>query len=170
MMYFVYAQDRQGGIGYQNDLPWHLPNDLKFFKEVTMGKTIVMGRKTFESMGKRLLPGRHTIVVTHQADYGKEIEGLEVVQDIDYLRKLSKTIDLMVIGGAGLFNHLWSDVDQIIRTYIDADFTCDVFMPSLDLSVWQCDKVVKVPVSEANPIPHQFEWWSKIKQSEKEQN
>ena len=83
MLTLVYAQDQAGGIGYQNQLPWHLPNDLKFFKQVTLGHAILMGRKTFESMGCRLLPGRTSYVLTRQEDYKSEIEGLHRVHNLE---------------------------------------------------------------------------------------
>ena len=80
MLIYIWAQDENGVIGKEGVLPWHLPNDLKFFKEVTLDQTIVMGRNTFEGMGKRLLPRRHSIIVSYQADY--DANGAEVVTDI----------------------------------------------------------------------------------------
>lgn len=163
-MTFIYAQDMNRGIGYHNQLPWSLPNDLKFFKEQTMGHTIVMGRKTFESMGKRILPGRQTVVVTSTQNYGTDISGLHVVHSIDDIVTLSKTQHLIVIGGSGLFNALWHEVDQIIRTQIFERFNADVFMPEINQAVWQLTKVEQGIVDEYNHYPHQFEWWKKYNQ------
>lgn len=159
MISFVYAQERSGGIGYQNDLPWHLPNDLKFFKKTTMGHTILMGRKTFESMNKRLLPGRKTVVLTSQLDYGSDIEGLLVLHSIEQVREMAKEIDLMVIGGANLFLKLLDDVDQIIRTVIDEDFPFDVQMPEINQDKWELVKQEQGLVDAKNKHPHRFEWW-----------
>lgn len=161
MISFVYAQERSGGIGYQNDLPWHLPNDLKFFKSTTMGHTMVMGRKTFESMNKRLLPGRQTVVLTSQENYGAEIDGLIVVHSLDQIRQMAKEEDLMVIGGAHLFLELLEDVDQVIRTVIDEDFPFDVQMPEIDLENWELVRKEEGLVDEKNKYPHRFEWWKR---------
>ncbi|MBR7928343.1 dihydrofolate reductase [Aerococcaceae bacterium zg-ZUI334] len=161
MITFIYAQDEQGGIGYQNQLPWHLPNDLKFFKAQTMGKTIVMGRKTFESMGCRLLPGRNTVVVTRDTSYKQEIVGLTVLSTVDEVLRMSEQEPLMVIGGAQLFNTLLPYADCVIRTQIKAVFDSDVFMPELDATKWHCEKIEQGIMDEKNQIPHQFEWWKK---------
>ncbi|MBD3948209.1 dihydrofolate reductase [Tuanshanicoccus lijuaniae] len=161
MITFIYAQDNNRGIGYKNQLPWHLPNDLKFFKTQTMGKTIVMGRKTFEAMGCRLLPGRKSVVVTRDASYKQDLDDLTVLTSVDEIVSLSEHETLMIIGGAQLFNALWPYVDCVIRTQIDAVFDCDVFMPELDDTLWECKKIEPGVLDEKNQIPHQFEWWNK---------
>ena len=81
MLAAIWAQDENGLIGKENKLPWRLPNDLKFFKQMTESNTLVMGRKTFEGMGSRPLPNRHTIVLTHNRDY--TAEGVMVMHSID---------------------------------------------------------------------------------------
>lgn len=161
MITFVYAQEINGGIGYQNDLPWHLPNDLKFFKEVTMGHTMIMGRKTFEAMDQRLLPGRETVVVTRQTDYGKDIEGLIVVHSIEEVIAMGRDEKLMVIGGASLFQELLPHADEIIRTMIWEEFPADTFMPAIDENEWELVKTVDGQLDEKNQIPHQFQWWER---------
>ncbi|MBF6977685.1 dihydrofolate reductase [Aerococcaceae bacterium zg-BR22] len=161
MITFIYAQDKNRGIGYKNQLPWHLPNDLKFFKTQTMGKTIVMGRKTFEAMGCRLLPGRKSVVVTRDASYKQDMDDLTVLTSVDEIISLSEHETLMIIGGAQLFNALWPYVDCVIRTQIDTVFDCDVFMPELDDTLWECKKIEPGVLDEKNQIPHQFEWWNK---------
>lgn len=161
MMSFVYAQDQDGGIGYDGKLPWDLPNDMKFFVEQTMGHTMVMGRKTFESMDKRLLPGRETVVVTSQKDYGKDIEGLIVVNTIEEVLELGKDRDLKVIGGAGLFESLFDHVDEVIRTVIFETFPTDVHMPEVSEERWKLVKVREGVVDEENKYEHRFEWWER---------
>lgn len=155
MIYFVYAQDSRGGIGYQNALPWHLPEDLKFFKETTMGQTIVMGRKTFESMGRRLLPGRQTLVLTREPGYGQDQEGLLVYSNPQVLLDENKGRDLYVIGGAEIFDLFWDQVDVVIRTYINEVFTCDTFVRSLELE----DFELASSRLGKGPIQHQYERW-----------
>ena len=161
MISFVYAQEARGGIGYQNQLPWHLPNDLKFFKETTMGHTMLMGRKTFESMGRRLLPGRKTVVMTRDLNYGKEIEGLTVIHRLEEGLELAKDQELMVIGGADIFKLFLPYADKIIRTLIEREFPSDVFMPAIDEAEWQLVKVVVGVLDENNTIPRQYEWWER---------
>lgn len=161
MITFVYAQEINGGIGYQNQLPWHLPNDLKFFKETTMGHTMLMGRKTFDSMNRRLLPGRQTVVMTRDLDYGKEIEGLTVIHSVEEGLALGKSKEVMVIGGADIFKLFLPYADRIIRTQIQAAFPSDVVMPPINEREWHLDKVVPGVLDEKNMIPHQFEWWSR---------
>ena len=136
MITFVYAQERNGGIGYQGDLPWSLPSDLQFFKNTTMGHTMLMGRKTFEAMNQRLLPGRKTVVMTTQTNYGAAIDGLEIVSTINEVLELARNQHLMVIGGAEIFKLIWPHADEIVRTVIDDDFPADVYMPAIDQSKW----------------------------------
>lgn len=159
MISLVYAQDQAGAIGYQNDLPWKLPADLQFFKKTTMGHTMVMGRRTFESMGKRLLPGRQTVVVTRQTDYGQAIKGLAVVHSIPELLDRYGDRHLMVIGGADLFKAVLPYTDEIIRTFIFDQFPADTFMDPIDTNRFECVKVATGQVDADNRYPHQFEWW-----------
>ena len=161
MITFVYAQDRKGAIGYRNQLPWHLPNDLKFFKEVTMGHTMLMGRHTFEGMEKRLLPGRKTVVMTSNPDYGQEIPELEVVTSVEEALDLAQDQELMVIGGAGVFKSLWDHADLIVRTVIDGEFPADVYMPPIDPEEFKCIKSKPGQTDDKNPYPHTFEWWQR---------
>lgn len=164
MITFIYAQDKNGGIGYQNDLPWYLPNDLKHFKRETMGHTIVMGRKTFESMNRRLLPGRHSVVVTRQADYGKEIEGLSVLHAVQDVIQLAKQEDIFVIGGAELFNALFPYADQIIRTVIFDSFPADVYLPEIDEKNFTLHKKEHNKQDDDNAYPYEYQWWVRKKE------
>lgn len=165
MITYVYAQDKKGAIGFKNDLPWYLPNDLKFFKKVTMGHSILMGRKTFESMNKRLLPGRKTIVMTSDVEYGQDIEGLMVVNSIDQVIKLARDQELMVIGGAGVFKSLFPYVDRIIRTVIDSEFEADTYMPELDSNQFDLVQEQIGKLDEKNKYAHRFEWWERKKEN-----
>lgn len=167
MITFVYAQDLNGGIGYQGDLPWSLPNDLKFFKETTMGHTMLMGRKTFEAMNQRLLPGRKTAIMTRSEDYGQEIAELIVVHTVEEALELAKDQNLMVIGGAGVFLELIDYADEVIRTVIEGDFPHDVVMPEINESEWELTRTVAGDLDENNIYAHQFEWWSRKKEDNK---
>lgn len=161
MITYVYAQDNNGTIGYQNQLPWSLPNDMAFFKATTMGHPILMGRKTFESMDKRLLPGRQTIVMTNQPYYGEDIEGLMVVHTENQVLELAKNQEIMVIGGAQIFKLLMPYANIIIRTVIDGQFPSVVTVDEIDTTKWTLDKTEEGIVDEKNLYPHRFEWWSR---------
>lgn len=161
MITLIYAQDRHGGIGYKNQMPWHLPNDLAFFKAQTLNQTIVMGRLTFESLGKRLLPNRRSIVISTQANYGHDIEGLTVIHQLEDILQLSQKEDLYIIGGAQLYQEMLPYADRIIRTVIDEEFTVDTYAPVIDLQKWQCVQIQQGIQNEKNKFAHQFEWWQR---------
>ncbi len=130
----VVAMSANRVIGNNNQLPWHLPADLKHFKTVTMGHPIVMGRKTFESIGKPL-PGRRNVVVTRQQNL--EICGCEVFNSLDnVLTALEDEQEIMIIGGADIFAQSLPMADRIYLTIIDAEIEGDAFLPEWDESDW----------------------------------
>jgi len=127
-------------IGINNKLPWYLPNDLKYFKQVTMGKPILMGRKTFESIGKPL-PGRANIVITRNETWSAE--GVRIVHSIDQAVSLATSIcdidgqsELMVIGGDQIYQTSLPEIDRIYLTQVHAEVKGDAFFPELDWSEW----------------------------------
>lgn len=129
------ARARNGVIGSQGGLPWRLPEDLAFFKRTTMGHPIVMGRKTWESIG-RPLPGRRSIVVTRDPAY--VADGAEVVHSLDEaLERSIGTSEVFVIGGAQLYDAALPRADRLLLTEIDADFLGDTFLPPPQRSEWQ---------------------------------
>lgn len=130
----VVAIDRQRGIGIDNKLPWHLPEDLAHFKRTTSGHPIIMGRKTFESIG-RALPNRRNIVITRNPAW--QHDGVETVSSVDDALALVGTSNAFVIGGAQIFADMLPYVQRLIVTEIDADFHCDTFLPPIDLHQWQ---------------------------------
>ncbi|HFI0464094.1 TPA: dihydrofolate reductase [Streptococcus suis] len=159
MLIFIYAQDNQGTIGNKGRLPWHIPEEMAFFKAQTMGHAILMGRKTFEGMNQVLLSGRKTYVMTRDPHYGQEIKGLGVIHDRGQVLSMAEEEDIFVIGGAEVFNLFWDQVDLIIKTQIDGLYQGDVFMPPIDQKVFSREKVI----DGKGPIKHQFEWWRRIK-------
>jgi dihydrofolate reductase len=137
----VVAMDEKRVIGRDNTLPWHIPEDLKFFKRVTMGKPMLMGRRTFEAIG-RALPGRDSIVLTRQADFAAE--GVLVVADLDQALDQARSCAaarradaLMVIGGAQIFAETLPIADIIHLTRIHAAFAGDTFFPAFDEGSWR---------------------------------
>src|SRR3990167_4875952 len=131
----VVAKSKNNVIGKNNQLPWHLPADLKHFKNVTMGKPIIMGRKTFDSIGKPL-PGRRNIIISHQPNLF--IDGCEVFHSIDDALNAVKTEpEVMVIGGANLYAQILDRANCIYLTVIDAEFDGDTFFSELDQDKWK---------------------------------
>jgi dihydrofolate reductase len=122
-------------IGANNSIPWHLPNELKLFKSLTMGHHIVMGRKTYESIN-RLLPGRTTVIVTRQRDY--RVPGAIVAHSIrEALEACEGDDEILVIGGADLFRETLPVADRLYLTVVDAEPEGDTFMPEIDMSEWR---------------------------------
>ena len=129
----VVAIDAQRGIGIDNKLPWHLPQDLAHFKRVTLGQPIIMGRKTFDSIG-RPLPGRRNIVVTRNADWRHD--GVEAVTSLEAAIALLKDEPASIIGGAQIFASSMDIAARMIVTEIDHSFDCDTFFPPFDRDIW----------------------------------
>ncbi|MED3662339.1 type 3 dihydrofolate reductase [Ureibacillus sp. FSL K6-8385] len=127
MISLIVAHDKNRVIGYKNEMPWHLPGDLKYFKETTMGKPIIMGRKTFESIG-RPLPGRRNIVITRNKGYHHD--GIEVASSLDEaLRLAGNAGEIMVIGGEQIFKLALPLADRLYVTHIDHEFVGDTYFP-----------------------------------------
>jgi dihydrofolate reductase len=132
----IVAIDGNGAIGRQGDLLCHLPADMKHFKEVTMGHSIVMGRKTFESFPRRPLPGRQNIVITRNADW--QYPGVTVAHSLDEAIAAAQTDTVFIIGGAQVYGQALPLVDVLHLTRIHARWaSADVFFPALDPDEWQ---------------------------------
>ena len=133
----IVAMDENRLIGSNNGLPWNLPADLAFFKRTTLGKPIVMGRKTFESIG-RPLPGRRNIVVTR--DPGFSAEGCDIANSIDAALDLcTDDEEVMLIGGASLYQQSLARATQLYITRIHHRFTGDTWFPDFDESEWRVE-------------------------------
>lgn len=156
----IAALARNGVIGRDNQLPWHLPNDLKFFKATTMGKPIIMGRKTFESIG-RPLPGRSNIVVSR--DPNLLHEGVQVAGSVDEAVKLAEKIalrdgadEVMVIGGAQLYEHYLPQADKLYLTRVYAVIEGDAYFPVFDEKEWLEVSRENFQASGDNPFDYSF--------------
>ncbi len=130
----IVATDQQGGIGINNKLPWHLPEDLAHFKRMTSGHAIIMGRKTFDSIG-RALPNRRNIVVTR--NHAWQHPGVESVDSLLAAQSLLKGKAGFIIGGAQIYEQALPMADQLIVTEIGQDFICDAFFPRIDPLLWE---------------------------------
>lgn len=156
---FVWAEDLDGWIGKDNALPWHLPADMRHFRKVTTGHPIIMGRNTYESIG-RPLPQRRNIVLTHQSLVEP---GVEVVHDLAELRRLLRNLPAdevaCVIGGARVFAATLPLATVLERTVINGHYHGDTKMPPVDYSRWHLvDRQPVVDHSAANPLCW-FERW-----------
>lgn len=150
----VAARARNGVIGRANGLPWHLPADLKHFRQLTEGKPIIMGRKTFTSIG-RPLPKRTNIVVTRDPTF--HAPGCLVAHSLDEAFILAgEAPEVMIIGGAELFRQALPLADQLELTEIEADIEGDVSFPTFDPADWQVTAEQAHQSDEANPYPYRF--------------
>ncbi|TPD54620.1 MAG: dihydrofolate reductase [Thalassolituus maritimus] len=154
----IVAVAENGVIGRNNSLPWYLPNDLKYFKQTTMGKPVIMGRKTYESIGKPL-PGRTNIVITRQADY--QPEGVKVVNSVEAARELAESVCLidgqdeaMIMGGAEIYALALPHTDRLYLTEVHADVEGDAFFPEYDKSRWQ--EVAREDFAAEGPNPYNY--------------
>ncbi|MBL0480370.1 type 3 dihydrofolate reductase [Aeromonas veronii] len=153
------AHDRV--IGKDNQMPWHLPADLAHFKRVTLGKPVLMGRKTFESIG-RPLPGRRNLVISRNPGY--QAEGIEVVGSVEAALALlagSSVEELMVIGGGHLYAEMLPSADCLYLTQIDLAVEGDTRFPAFDDGQWQRVDCESHPADEKNPHPYSFETWQR---------
>jgi dihydrofolate reductase len=130
----IVAIDRERGIGVNNKLPWHLPEDLAHFKRLTTGHPIVMGRKTYDSIG-RPLPNRRNVVITRNPEW--QAEGVEAVGSVAEALRLLAGTPAFLIGGAQIFEQALGLADRMIVTEIDKSFACDTFFPPIDHAQWQ---------------------------------
>lgn len=127
MISLIVAHDKNRVIGYENDMPWHLPGDLQYFKEMTMGKPMLMGRKTFESIG-RPLPGRRNIVITRNEDYAAD--GIETAPSLEAALAMVRGVEeVMVIGGEQIFTQALPMAEKLYITLIDHEFVGDTYFP-----------------------------------------
>jgi len=131
----IVATDQQGLIGKENDLPWDLSADLQYFRRVTMGKPLIMGRNTHESIG-RLLPGRQNIIVTKNQDY--KVDGCMVVHSTkEAFQACGNAEEVMVMGGASLYEQLLPEADKLYLTLVDASLEGDTWFPDWNKADWR---------------------------------
>jgi len=152
----IVAMDQNNGIGYQNQMAWHLPAELKRFRSLTMGHHLIMGRKTFESIGKPL-PGRTTIVVTRNQAYRSEdcFIAHSITDALD-LAKAQGENEVFICGGNVIYQETLGVADRLYLTRIHAKFQTDIFFSEFDVSLWQEISTENHPSDEKNPYPFTF--------------
>ena len=151
----IVAVSRNGAIGLNNQLPWYLPEDLKYFKSVTMGKPLIMGRKTFDSIG-RPLPGRANIVLTRDPQWTSD--GVKVVQSVEQALvageiacEAADVDEIMVIGGEQIYRMTIDLADRIYLTQVDTDVEGDAFFPDIDFNNWSQTRVKLPEIIDKHP-------------------
>ena len=158
----VVAASENNAIGKNNNLLWHLPNDLKYLKNITWGMPVLMGRKTFDSLGNHQpLPGRANIVLTHAKDF--KPAGTVVVNKIEdayFFVKQNDFKELMVLGGGEIYSQMMPKADKIYLTRVHASFPeADAFFPDIDEKKWTRTSAQNFPADEKHQYAYSFETW-----------
>ena len=158
MISLIVAAAENDAIGVDGELPWHLPDDLRRFKELTLGKPVIMGRKTWESIG-RALPDRQNIVITRQNDY--VAEGCDVVRyPAAAILAAADAEEIMVIGGSRVYEQFLRRAERVYMTRVHGQFDGDAFFPGLD-DTWELVAARRHAADEAHEFPFTFEFWER---------
>ena len=162
MLSIIVAKAKNNVIGKDNSLIWHLPEDLKRFKTLTTGHNIIMGRRTFESLG-RILPNRFHVILCNDMELNIDDENVEVLEDISLLDKyINSDEENFVIGGATIYKLLMPYCKKMYITEIDQDFEGDVYFPEIDSSEWKVTNKEKGLKDEKNPFDYEYVTYEKI--------
>ena len=165
MIAFLWAEDQNGLIGQDGHLPWRLPNDLANFKRETINEAVIMGRKTYDSLPKKPLPGRQNIVITRQSGLTVAKDVFSFLMSVHNCLIIKKSIPrkkLFIIGGADIFKLFAADVDYLYVTKIADKFQGDVYMPTIDYTQFKLISQQAGTVDERNQYPHTFEIYQRI--------
>jgi len=156
----ITAMDDNRLIGKENGLPWKIPADLQFFKKVTMSKPIIMGRKTFESIG-RPLPGRKNIIITRDQSF--KAEGCDVVFSLESaVEAVSNVDEAMVIGGANIYQQFMPKADRLYLTKVSGEFEGDAWFPEINFSEWDLSEKEDHAADEKNETDYSFQVFERI--------
>ena len=156
------AAAENNAIGKNNQLLWHLPNDMKFFKNTTWGMPMIMGRKTFESIGSKPLAGRQNIVITRQK--GWHIDGIIPAKDFETAMEITGRMDvkeLFVIGGGEIYRQVIDQAYRIYLTRVHAEFDADVFFPVINEKEWTLVSNQDHPADEKHAYAYSFQLWER---------
>ncbi len=161
MTTIVVAMGKNNEIGSDNQLLWHLPKDLKHFKEITSGHPVIMGRKTYESIGKPL-PNRTNIVISRKKDWFEE--GILIVGSIKEAVKFAKKIDedIFIIGGGTIYDQTMEIVDKLEVTLVEANLQADTYFPKIDSKIWKKTNEICHEKDEKNQYDFCFQTFEKI--------
>lgn len=156
MLSIIVAMSKNNVIGKNNKLIWHIPEDLKRFKCLTTGKTIIMGRKTFESLG-RVLPNRKHVILTKDIHFNIDDERVKVIHDINELNEyIQLDEECFVIGGGLIYKQLIAKAEKLYITRINKEFEGDTYFPKIDEDIWKIEKIEKGLKNEENPYDYEY--------------
>ena len=165
----IVAAAENNAIGFQGKLPWHLPADMKYFKNITWGMPVIMGRKTFESLGKPLSGRKNIVISRHEGGKKKKInwspEGVVVVgsfEDAMFVAKETDAKEVMVIGGGEIYRLAFEKTKRIYLTRVKASPEGDTFFPVLDAATWHLVSQKDHEVDEKNAFAYSFQVWERI--------
>lgn len=166
----VVAASSANAIGGNNSLLWRLPNDMKFFKNLTWGMPVIMGRKTFFSMAGKPLPGRFNIVITRNIESVPAQEGVWLCTSLEEAIEKAKTTDCreaFIIGGGDIYRQSMAIADKIYMTRVHANFNdADVFFPEISVDDFRLSESIEFASDEKHAFPYAFETWTRIKDTE----
>jgi len=154
MLSIIVAMDKNNLIGDNNAIPWHLPADLAYFKKITTGKSVIMGRKTFDSIFKMLgkpLPNRENIILTR--DKNLKINGCKVIHTLAEIKQFDNAF---IIGGSNIYNQTLDLVDKLYITFVDGDFYGDAYFPKFEKNNWKIISEEKNLSTDKNKYSHTF--------------
>lgn len=161
MISLIVAIAQNNAIGKDNDLLWHLSEDLKYFKKTTNERTVLMGRKTWESLPFKPLKNRRNIVVSSQKDY--KIEGAELFDSVEKAVEVlkSQNDEVFCIGGASLYKALLLEAEKLYVTRVYKDFEADVFFPEIDENIWEVKRLSPMLYDAKADLKFRFEVWER---------
>jgi dihydrofolate reductase len=160
----VVAATENNVIGKDNQLLWHLPNDLKFFKNTTWGMPVIMGRKTFESLNRKPLNGRFNIIITSHKDLAATEGEIRIASSTDESIKLAEQTDCkeaFVIGGGEIFKTFMPSADKIFMTRVHTSLEGDTFFPTIDEKEWKLKSNIDFEADEKHKYPYSFQVWER---------
>ena len=161
MITIIVAIASNGAIGKDNDLLWHIPDDLKRFKAITTGHTVIMGRRTWESLHRRPLPNRRNIVITDVR--GEAFAGCDMAYSIEEALGLCRNGgEHFIIGGASVYRQFLPHANRLLLTRVHKDFEGDVFFPEIDYSQWKLVETEDFPPSGENDFSYTNETWVRL--------
>lgn len=156
----IVAASTNNAIGSNNQLLWKLPNDLAFFKNTTWSNAIVMGRKTFESLGNKPLKGRFNIVITRQKEWSaKSVATVHSLDDAVALARAHDYQELFVIGGGEIYNEALPRANKIYMTRVHTEIAGDTFFPEIDTNKWQIATDIEFAADAKHVYPYSFQLW-----------
>lgn len=162
----IVAATTNNVIGKDNRLLWHLPNDMKFFKNTTWGMPVIMGRKTFEALAGEPLPGRFNFVITRQEEWRPQREKVQVAHDLSSALRLAEGTDCkeaFVIGGGQIYAEAMPIADRIYMTRIHTVLEGDTYFPVIDEKGWQMVSTLGLPADDKHAYPYSFQLWVRKK-------